>query len=61
MTYLQHKYTYNTNIAIVLWRDKNDKRLASHSLGRLPTRDVGQQFFVGQDCFVIRDVFLSVF
>ena len=50
-----------TAIAIVLWRDSNNKQLASFSLGRLSSRGVSQQFYVGPDRFIIHDVFLSVF
>ena len=41
--------------------DSNDKSSASHSLGRLSSRAVVQQFYVGPDRFVVREVFLSVF
>ena len=37
----------------------NDEPLASHSLGRCSLGAVGQQFYVGQDQFVVRDVFLK--
>ena len=38
--------------AIFLWRDFNDRPWASHGFGRLSSRAVTQQFYVGLDLFV---------
>ena len=38
----------------------NDKLSASRSLGHCPLGAVGQQFYVGPDRFVVREVFLGV-
>ena len=45
---------------LFLWRDSNDKLSAACILGRCPRGAVSEQFYVGQDHFVVRDVVLSV-
>ena len=59
----QQKLIYELleNAKYILWRDSNDKLSASRSLGRLSSRAVSQQFYVGLDLFVVHNVFPSVF
>ena len=61
VTHSGRRLHWPKHLYVFFWvKDANDKPSASRSLGHCP-RDVSQQFYVGTDRFVVRNVFLSAF